>query len=121
MRYEDFIKYCEWIFSFSSLFENKIPYEHYFMPQSRVIGYMAERIINIYVKKHKMKAKYLNIYRYDGTKAGRKGLLKTIFINFVNFMQFLRCEITFNFIITLKLERTRKLIRKIKSLLSPKA
>ena len=69
MKYEKFEKYCEWLFSVLSDVDERIEYQHYGTYQMRVPAFMAERLFNVYVHKHKMKAKYLNIYYYgDGTE-----------------------------------------------------
>lgn len=51
MKYNDFMKYGEWIFAVLSKVELHIPYQFYTSYQKRALAFMAERLINVYVIK----------------------------------------------------------------------
>lgn len=65
MKYDDFEKYCEWSFAVMDEIEKQIDYSNYPPYQKRVFGFIAERLMNIYTVKNKLKPKYLNVYFYD--------------------------------------------------------
>lgn len=65
MKYDDFTDYCEWLFALLSEIEDKVPFQHYNSYQRRSLAFMAERLLNVYVLKRGMKAKYLNIFHYS--------------------------------------------------------
>ena len=52
MRYDDFVKYCEWLFDVMTELEPLVPFEHYNVTQKRVFGYISERLLGVYVRKH---------------------------------------------------------------------
>ena len=80
MKYDEFDKYCEWLFSVLSAVEPEIPYKFYNPYQKRVFAFMAERLLNVYVAKNKLKPHYSNIYYYesDPTKNVNKKFLYQI-------------------------------------------
>lgn len=65
MKWEDFEKYCEWLFAVLSEVEPLIPYQFYDDYQKRVFAFMTERLLNVYILKNKLKPEYFNIYFYD--------------------------------------------------------
>ena len=65
MKYEDFEKYCEWVFAVMSEVESLIPYQHYNTYQKRILGAITERLLNVYVRKNKLKPCYSCVYFYD--------------------------------------------------------
>lgn len=74
MKYEDFTKYCEWLFAVMAELEKRIDYSNYPPYQKRVLAFMAERLMNVYMTKHKVKPEYLNVYFY-GRKSEQEGRL----------------------------------------------
>ncbi len=62
MKWSDFDKYCEWLFSILQEAEKKIDVSNYDATQGRVYGYIAERLLNVYVYHNKMRVKYTPIY-----------------------------------------------------------
>lgn len=65
MRKADFDKFAEWQFSILREVYGKIRFSSY-CRMKRVLGYMAELLLSIYVLKNNMKAKYLSVVDYDG-------------------------------------------------------
>lgn len=52
MRSDLFHNYCEWLFSVLFEIEKRIPYKEYGPYQGRVFGFMAERLLNVWVTKN---------------------------------------------------------------------
>lgn len=52
MKWDDFCKYCEFIFPLFKEMENKIDFSKHNGYQSRVFGYMAERLLNVFILKN---------------------------------------------------------------------
>lgn len=59
MSWNEFDKYCTWLFSVLSKVENKINISNYNNVQRRIYGYMAERLLNIYIE-----AQNIKTYKY---------------------------------------------------------
>ena len=74
MKYDDFAKYCEWHFAVMAELEKRIDYSSYPMYQKRIFGFIAERLMNVYMTKHNVKPAYLNVYFY-GEHNEREGRL----------------------------------------------
>jgi hypothetical protein len=69
MKWSSFEKYCTWLFNILKIAEERIDITTYDSTQKRIWGYVAERLLNVYVQKEKMKIKYLPIYLVtDGRK-----------------------------------------------------
>lgn len=49
MNWEDFNKYCSWLFMILEEVENRIDISNYSPTQQRVFGYMAERLFNVWI------------------------------------------------------------------------
>ena len=62
--WDHFNRYCEWLFPVLSELEKRIdisddPY------QSRIFGFMGERLLNVYCRRHRLKVKYYPIALMD--------------------------------------------------------
>ena len=94
MKYEDFEKYCEWLFNVLSEVEPLVPYQCYNTTQQRVFAFMAERLLSMYVMKNKMKPYYCSIYLY-----GDKSTSRNIFVRLGGYLfrliRFCRFELIF--------------------------
>lgn len=55
---DDFNEYCSWLFPLLSKVENSINIDHYDFNQGRVYGYMAERLLNVWVESKQMRVIY---------------------------------------------------------------
>jgi hypothetical protein len=61
-HYSYFVNYCEWLFKILFEAEKRINITNYTDVQKRVFGYLAERLLNVYVFHNKLKALYNPIY-----------------------------------------------------------
>ena len=80
LRSELFNSYCNWLFSILFEVEKRIPYKEYGPYQGRVFGFLAERLLNVWVEKNisQEKIKYLPVVNLEGENLFIKavGLLK---------------------------------------------
>lgn len=53
MTWHDFDAYCTWLFSLLDVMEQKIDISHYTPVQGRIFGYMAERLLNVWLLANK--------------------------------------------------------------------
>lgn len=70
--WNDFCKYCEWLFSILSEAEKIINIEHYNAKQSRIWGYLAERLFNVWIEHNNLKVKFLNIIKFFNGNVPKK-------------------------------------------------
>lgn len=61
MRWDNFQKYCEWVFPILFELEKKISPEKYPKHQVRVFGYMHELLLKVFIEKHKFRKFYSQI------------------------------------------------------------
>lgn len=54
MTWKDFDKYCKWLFDILSKVELRTDISNYSPVQKRIYGYIAERLLNVYVKANNM-------------------------------------------------------------------
>ncbi len=54
-RKEIFDDYCSWMFSILEEFRKQTDFEKYGQGERRVLGFLSERLINVYIKKHSLK------------------------------------------------------------------
>lgn len=60
-RYEIFDQYCKWLFDILEEVEKRIDISGYNSVQKRIFGYMAERLLLVFVKKNNLKTHYYPI------------------------------------------------------------
>lgn len=56
-RKEIYDDYCKWAFDILEEFRKQTDFSQYEEGNTRVLGYLSERLINVYVKKHNLKVK----------------------------------------------------------------
>lgn len=61
MTWQDFDKYCKWLFPILNEMEKQIDITHYSSVEARIFGYMAERLLNVWVYANNMKVNHLPI------------------------------------------------------------
>ena len=85
MEWNLFDKYCKWLFDILEDCERRISISQYNPLQKRIFGYMAERLLNVFVYKNCKKVKLLNVYFYDdNTSVPRQNFLKKYIIKIRN-------------------------------------
>ncbi|MGL4518575.1 MAG: DUF4422 domain-containing protein [Phocaeicola sp.] len=62
MKWEEFDRYCNWLFTLLEETERRIDTTHYSDTQKRIWGYLGERLLNVYVKQRGMRVGYYPIY-----------------------------------------------------------
>jgi hypothetical protein len=67
-RYDFFNRYFEWLFPILFELEKQIDVSKYDPYQKRVIAFLAERLLNLYVYHHRLKAAYEPIYLIKGER-----------------------------------------------------
>jgi hypothetical protein len=67
-RYEFFNRYFEWLFPLLFEAEKRIDVSGYNSHQKRVLAFLAERLLNVYVSHHKLKIKYEPVYFIEGRR-----------------------------------------------------
>ena len=50
MRYDLYCKYCQWLFSILFKLEQEINLKNYIGYQQRVLGYIAERLLDVWIE-----------------------------------------------------------------------
>lgn len=81
MKWEEFDKYCTWLFDILLKVEKVTDISHYSPVQKRIYGYMAERLFNIYIKANKLKVIHKPIIWFnDDDKDGLKKISTTKYI-----------------------------------------
>jgi hypothetical protein len=79
MKWHDFENYCTWLFNILKKAEEEINITTYDSEQARIWGYIAERLLNVYVRKEKMKIKYFPVYWI--TDAHQNSVVHEFFFN----------------------------------------
>uniref|UniRef100_UPI001F4FC212 DUF4422 domain-containing protein n=1 Tax=Rosenbergiella metrosideri TaxID=2921185 RepID=UPI001F4FC212 len=84
MKSSIFDEYCSWVFPIILELHSRIdttPYDAY---QKRVIGFLAERLFNVWIEynKNRFRIKYLNVLNTEGENLVKKGygLIKRMMI-----------------------------------------
>ncbi|WP_366184857.1 DUF4422 domain-containing protein [Flavobacterium ovatum] len=65
MKWKDYNDYCIWLFDVLGEAENQINISYYNNRQSRVWGFLAERLFNLYIYHNKLRKKEYPIYLID--------------------------------------------------------
>lgn len=87
MKYEEFCKYCEWLFSLLLDIESKVKISEYEY-QSRIFGFMSERLLNVYVYKNNLKVKEVPIVFIDDNEIVEENFMKNVLKDFRNYIKF---------------------------------
>ena len=66
-----FDEYCRWLFEILAALEKRIDIRHYNAVQSRIFGYIGERLLNVFVEHHKLRKKYYPIVMIDELDVNR--------------------------------------------------
>lgn len=74
-------QYCDWLFGLLDKVEQQTDISNYDNYQKRLYGFFAERLMNVWLNKTKMKIKYLPVFQSD--EISRKHVLKLIKERFI--------------------------------------
>lgn len=66
--------YCHWLFDVLFKLEGMIDISDYDAYQARVFGFISERLLNVWVRKNKLKVKELYVYEPDGRRYTEKAI-----------------------------------------------
>lgn len=88
MRKKEFNKYCEWLFDILFELETQVKISEY-PYQSRIFGFISERLLNVYVYHNNLKVKYNPIIFIDDSSTLKKSYpMKTKLRNIRNEIKF---------------------------------
>ena len=73
-----FDNYSHWLFPILEEVEKKVNIRNYSDAQKRIYGYMAERLLNVYVLHHKLKVKQLPILFVTNDRKQRKAIYRAL-------------------------------------------
>ena len=65
-------KYCEWLFNILFEVEKRIDITSYSQYQKRVFGFLAERLLNVYLIQNNYKILYLNVFNTENEQVGQR-------------------------------------------------
>jgi hypothetical protein len=77
MKWDDYSDYCQWLFDILNEAEKRINTSYYNDTQSRIWGYLAERLFNLYIHHNKLIKKEIPIYKIDDTMKDPSLILRT--------------------------------------------
>lgn len=72
MTWHDFDVYCSWLFPLLQEMENRIDISHYTPVQGRIFGYIAERLLNVWVEANRIKTTFLPVIWFSDYEADKK-------------------------------------------------
>lgn len=67
-RKDVFDQYADWLFSVLFELEGRISFEHRDAQQIRVMGFLGERLLNVWVEHHRLRVEYYRLHRTDAPK-----------------------------------------------------
>ena len=77
MKWEQFDRYCNWIFPILEMMEKEIDVTGYTQYQKRIYGYVAERLLNLYIAAEKLRIKDVPIIKFsDDLEVNDKSMLR---------------------------------------------
>lgn len=64
---EIYDNYCEWLFKLMKKYEKKVDMDGYTSEEQRIYGYMAEFLLEVWIRTNKYKIKYENVLLYENS------------------------------------------------------
>lgn len=85
MKKKDFDNYCNWLFNILFELEKQTDVSSYDNYNKRIYGFIAERLLNVWVLQNKLKIKRLPVYNIESKRIKQIGsTLKQIILIFIN-------------------------------------
>lgn len=86
MNWTEFDSYCNWLFSVLDKVEQKANISNYNSYQKRIYGFMAERLLNVYIKANKLEtiSKRVILFTDQPSRKNIKSVFSHIFINWIS-------------------------------------
>ncbi len=72
---ETYRRYCEWLFEILNEVEKRIDITNYTQQQKRIFGFMAERLMTVYVEKNNLKVKEFKVVNIEKTKLNEEKVI----------------------------------------------
>lgn len=91
MTHHDFDRYCEWIFSVLDTIEQQIDITHYSPVQGRIFGYMAERLMNVWLLANEFQLHEKPVILFDDNCARTVSRSTVSHLNY--YLNLLRCKL----------------------------
>ena len=89
MKWEQFDRYCNWIFPILEMMEKEIDVTGYTQYQKRIYGYVAERLLNLYIAAEKLRIKDVPIIKFsDDLEVNDKSMLKFYLKSYIRDISF---------------------------------
>jgi hypothetical protein len=89
MNWNQFDKYCNWIFPILEMMEKEIDTSNYTQYQKRLYGYLAERLLNIYIEAEQMKIREVPVILFsDEPDLNNNSKIKFLMKNFLRDISF---------------------------------
>lgn len=79
MTWTTFDKYCTWLFDILERVEQKTDISHYSPMQKRIYGYMAERLLNVYIERNHLKAREKKVIWFNDEKPTKRSKIAYLF------------------------------------------
>lgn len=72
MEKRNFDQYCEWLFDILGILESRVDTKGYDTYQSRLYGFLSERLFNVWIQHNQLKIKELDVYSIERVNYSEK-------------------------------------------------
>lgn len=80
--------YCNWLFSILSKVESQVDITNYSPVQKRIFGYMAERLLNVFIEANKLKVYEKKVIWFNDQEIARETKAKYLIKRLLNYIGF---------------------------------
>lgn len=88
MTWNLYNEYCNWLFTILSKVESEINITNYSPVQKRIFGYMAERLLNVFIEAHKLKVYEKKVIWFNDQEIVREPKVKYLLKRILNHISF---------------------------------
>ena len=89
MTWELYCEYCEWLFGILEEVEEKTDISYYNSVQKRIYGYMAERLLNVFIELKKLRVIEKKVIWFNDGKDSRRSKVSFLFHKILNDLSFI--------------------------------